>query len=261
MSEVDRIYKQHFRKNFANYEANFPASNPIELGDYGVVKNGYFERYGNIRDKELFGIDFKTIPDDYSSYETFKSEGSVGITSNAKGDIGISGVPLIKARIDFTFSADKSLFFSSAGVKYIHMDNLVNIGNSLIELYKQNKWKKKYVLVTSIIEAQTTLILISGSSQCNVTVEAKSDVIKEIDLMDVNTEIGVKSFSNVSYHIIAPHCNVGFSLSRVYNPLFVGPEFKNAKYSTNVFASLDYNKEADAKGLVFGNILPGSYDV
>jgi hypothetical protein len=258
MAQADRIYKLQFRKHFTNHEANFPPSRPIELGAYGVMENGYFKRYGNIKD--TFGIAYTPIPDESPSYETFKSEGSVGVKVGAKGDIGAGGVPLLKAQIEFSFSSEKSLFFSSAGVKYIQMKSLDSVGERLVELYKQNKWKKKYVLVSSILEAGNTLILISGSAQCNVVVEAKSDKIKELDLADGSIEFGIKASSQVSYEILTPECQLGFSLSRVYNPLFVGPDFKFAKNRAQVFASLDHDKTADAKGLVFGNIIPGTYD-
>lgn len=259
MAQSDRIFKQHFRKHFTNHEANFPPSRPIDLGAYGVMEHGYFKRYGNIKD--TFGIKYTPMPDESPSYETFQSDGSVGIKVGAKGDIGVSGVPLLKAQIEFNFSSEKSLFFSAAGVKYIQMKSLDSVGERLVELYKQNKWKKKYVLVSSILEAGNTLILISGSDQCNVVVEAKSDAIKEIDLANASAEFGFKTSSKVSYQILTPQCQLGFSLSRVYNPLFAGPDYKVAKNRTEVFASLDYDKTADAKGLVFGNIIPGTYDV
>lgn len=259
MAQADRIYKLHFRKHFTNHEANFPPSRPIELGAYGVMENGYFKRYGNIKD--TFGIVYEPLPDDNPSYETFKSEGSVGVKVGAKGDIGTGGVPLLKSQIEFSFSSDKSLFFSSAGVKYIQMKNLDYVGQQLVELYKQNKWKKKYVLISSVLEAGNTLILISGSDQCNVVVEAKSAELQELDLANISAEFRIKFSSQVSYEILTPNCQLGFSLARVYNPLFVGPDYKVAKNRVDVFTSLDNDKSADVNGLVFGNIIPGTYEV
>jgi len=141
------------------------------------------------------------------------------------------------------------------------MDNLDTIGERILELYKQKKWKKKYVLVSTILEAGNALILISGSDQCNVVVEAKSDAIKELNLADVSAEFSIKTSSNVSYEILTPKCQIGFSLSRIHNPLFVGPHYKVATPGTEVFTNLDNDEVADAKGLVFGNIIPGTYDV
>ena len=259
MAQADRIYKRHFRKHFANHEANFPPSRPIEIGAYGVIERGYFKRYGNI--KEKFGIAYEILPDESPSYETFKSEGSVGITFGAKGDTGVGGVPLVKAQVCFSFSAEKSLFFSAANVRYLQMKDLATVGEKLIALYKNDLWKKKYVLVSTVLDAGTTLILISGSDQCNVVFEAKSEEIKAIDLSNAGIEIGFKTSSKVSYEILSPGCQLGFSLTRVYNPLFAGPDYKFAMNNTEVFSALDNDNGADAKGLVFGNIIPGVYDV
>lgn len=259
MAQADRIFKQHFSKHFTNHEANFPPTRPIELGAYGIMENGYFKRYGNIN--EQFGIEFTIVPDNSPSYENFKSDGSVGIDFKAKGDIGSTGVPLLKAQIGFSFSSEKSLFFSAAGVKYLQINNLAVVGEKIIELYRQGKWKKKYVVVSSILEAGNSLILISGSDQCNVIIEAKSDQIHEIDLTNTEIQFGIKTSSRVSYEILTEECQLGFSLSKVYNPLFAGPDFRNALSRLEVSANLDNNKTADLNGLVFGNIAPGTYDI
>ncbi len=259
MAQADRIFKRHFSKHFTNHEGNFPPTRPIELGAYGVMENGYFRRYGNI--KADFGINFTVAPDDSPSYENFKSEGSVGIDFKAKGDIGAAGAPLLKAQVGFTFSSENSLFFSAAGVRYLQIGDLRGVGERLKELYNQGQWKKKYVLVSSVLEAGNTLLLISGADQCHVVIEAKSDEIQQIDLANVEAEFGIKTSSRVSYQILTDKCQIGFSLSKIYNPLFAGPDFKGALSRLEVSANLDNNKAADVDGVVFGNIVPGAYEI
>jgi len=259
MAQIDQIYKQQFRKHFSNHEANFPPTRPIEIGAYGVMERGYFKRYGNIKD--TFGIDFIILPDNDPSYETFKSEGSLSISNCSKGDIGLNGQPLIKAQICFGLSSEKSLFFSAADVRYMQIKNLDVIGQKILDLYKQKIWKKKFLLVSTVLEAGNSFILISGSTQSSAVIEAKTDETINIDLSNVNTEFNIKSTDKVSYEVITSKCQIGFSLSRVFNPLFIDADYKTKKNNSDLFSELDNNESIDLKGITFGNVFPGIFDI
>src|SRR5690349_18028756 len=110
-AQVDRIYKLAFRRNFTNYEGNFPPNRQLLLGDYGVMKNGYFSRLGNIADIHA-DLKVKVLKDLSPGHETFKSSGSVSFQSTAKGEMLVSGAAL-KASIDIEFESENSVFFSS----------------------------------------------------------------------------------------------------------------------------------------------------
>ena len=254
MPQADQIFRNSFRKHFTNHEANYPPTTPIAIGDFGEMRNGYFVRLGNI--KNSFGLDYSILGDDDPTYEQFKSEGSVEVNFKAKGDIAAGGVPIAKAQVELKFTSDKSFFFSSAEVRYLQMDNLYEIGQKLVELYDNDTWKKRFVLVSRVLEGRNTVIVISGSSGAHVMIEAETGEIPNVDLANANGKIGFKSSSNLSYQIIAPgNLQIGFGLSRVYNPIFNKPVFKTRETMSHTFAKMDNSREVDREGVVFGDVL------
>ena len=219
MSQADRILKTEFRKHFTNHEANYPVSRPIELGDYGVIVNGYYSRKGNIRSK---GVTFTARPRSTgTSHEAFKSEGSVEVESNVKGTISADGVPIVNASIDLTFNNDKSIFYSSADVHYLEIDNVDDVGNQILNLYDNDQWEKRFVVVTTVIEANNAIIAISGQSGAKAVITADSPAIEEIDLGDASVDFTISATSTVQYDIsFNGPCQIGFALSKVHKSLF-----------------------------------------
>src|SRR4051812_35215373 len=106
-AQTDRIYKLAFRKNFTNYEGNFPPGRPLALGDYGVMKNGYFTRVDNVKS---LGLNFEIQKDLSPSHETFKSSSSVNFASNAKDDLLPGGGKVAKANIEIGFTSESTVF-------------------------------------------------------------------------------------------------------------------------------------------------------
>jgi hypothetical protein len=259
MPQADRIFKRAFRKHFSNHEANFPPSKEIALGDYGIFRNGYFEKLGNIQDAP-FSIKFKAKPDNAPTSEEFQSEGKVSVKNIAKGEL-INGVPAAKAAIDIGFNASSALYFSSAKVTYLQIDNLYEIGSKVIKAYKEKKWKKNFVLVSRILQGANTVIVISGSAACSVTIEAESPRVEKINLSDTKASLQFSRSNEVSYKVISrENCAIGFGISKVYNPLFNGPSFKKFRSAPEIFNELDLDSSIDKGNLVFGDVLPQNYD-
>ncbi len=253
MPQADLIFKKTFRKHFTNHEANFPPTTPVAIGDFGEMRNGYFVRLGNIK---TMGIEYDILPDNDPSHEQFKSEGSVEVSFKAKGDISNGGVPLAKAQVEVKFASEKSFFFSSAEVRYLQIENLYEVGERIISLYEQGVWEKRFVLVSRLLEGMNTIILMSGSAGGNVVIEAETADIPNIDLANASAKLGFKFSSSLSYQIIAPtKLQIGFGLSRIYNPIFNKPVFKVKETLNHTFAKMDHDKAIDRQGLVFGDVL------
>ena len=253
-AQSDRIFRKEFAKHFTNHHANFPPTQPIELGDFGVLDNGFFRKLGGI--KSVYGIEFEQIPDNNPTNEEFKSDSSVSVSFVAKGDITPGGTPAIKASLDLGFSSSKSLFFSAAKVSYVAIKDLVVVGDKILQLQKEGRWKKNYVLVGTILKADRVILIISGSSNASITIEAKSDAVPKIDLADLSMKLEVKKSSNVAHQIVADdNLVIGFALSRVYNRIFQDPIFKTRQMVEYQSAVLDF-KTSDEDELTFGTISP-----
>lgn len=256
MSQVDRIYKLAFRKNFTNHECNFPPSKTVGLGDYGVMKNGFFSRLGNISDPKV-GLTFDVDIDENPTRETFKSTNDITVSFLAKGAINAEGIVMPKAQVEVAFGSSKAVYFSAAAVLYNEIKDIATLGEQILNLYKEDKWKKEYVIVTRVFQGKNVIILISGTSNCKVNIEADASV-PNIDLADANVKLNISHSSQTAYEIISNDvCQIGMGFSRVYDNFFIKPNFKTGTTNNELFAALDHTK---SKNVVFGDISPESLD-
>jgi hypothetical protein len=252
-SQIDRIYKLAFRRNFTNYEGNFPLNRQLLLGDYGVIKNGYFSRLGNIQDQSI-GLNFEILKDTSPAHETFKSSNNTSFNFTGKGDI-VAGAAAPKAALEISFAEENAVFFSSAEVLYNEIKDIATLGNQLMQLYLQEKWKKEYYVITRLIEGKNSVIVISGSSNCSVSIEGKTDP-KTIDLANASLKLGFKNIQQTAYEVIFDDvCQLGMGLSRIYDTIFIKPKFKNS--ASELFAALDHT---NTTSVAFGDVMPQSLD-
>ncbi len=68
-------YNRVLRRHTLHFAAWSPISDPYAVGDYGLLRNGIFQKLGHIRD---FGVQFETEPGhpvtfDFSSTQTSTS--------------------------------------------------------------------------------------------------------------------------------------------------------------------------------------------
>jgi len=250
--QADRIFRKAFNRHFTNHHANFPPSRPISIGDFGVIENNYIKVIGNI--KSIYGIDYDILNDDSPTIEEFNSSDSVSISFTGKGELKPSGSIAAKACVDISFSSESSFFFSAGEVSYNSMKDIVLIGERIIKLYKEKKWKKEYVLITNLLQAKRTVLVISGASESSISIEAQSDSVLKLKLHDLSAKIDFGSSSKVAYKIIGDDIlQIGMGLSKVYNPIFQEPViktrgFKNAleqidNTDTVIFGNIDLSKE------------------
>jgi hypothetical protein len=153
------------------------------------------------------------------------------------------------------------LYFTSAAVTYLQIANLYEVGQRILLAYKEKRWRKNFVLISRIIQGANTIIVISGSDDCNVIIEAKNSAVKKINLADAKMDLQFSKSHQVNYKIISKeNCGIGFGISKVYNPLFNGPSFKKFKSNPKIFNALDLDEKVDHNNLAFGDVFPSHYD-
>jgi len=179
--------------------ANFPLNRPIALGDYGVLKDGIFERLGNIGQ---LGIRFQTVTGTGQSTFQYKSKGNVDFALTAKGDIQPGGVPAVRAGIELKFSSENAVFFVASGCRATAIDNLRAVEAALIRLLDQGQWETGFYVVTEVNQASKTTAIASADRTCEVKLEVDSPAIEAIHLGDASLTLHVKRSRNTSLEIV-----------------------------------------------------------
>src|SRR5687768_3879403 len=151
--------------------AVFPPNRPVNLGDYGVLRDHVFERLGNVTQ---LGITFQTIDGSGQTSFQFKSKGKVEFSLFGKGDIQPGGVPAVRAGIELKFGRANAVFFAAAGCTVRAIDDLRKIESALIALLNQGRWEPDFYVVTEINHSARTTSIASADSDCEVRLDATS---------------------------------------------------------------------------------------
>ena len=187
---------QHFRILFANW----PPGQPLELGDYGIVKGSMFMRMGNISE---FKIPFTTRVDQTKDPMHFESSGSVKVVFKAKGSATAGGLMNTKAGFQINFSNKKATFFNAAKCAVNSIESKAVLGKVILRLKDEGKWDKQHAIITEIVTAGSTTIIISKEKSASISIEAKSDSVKTIDLADASIGLNSTSEEGIGFNTIA----------------------------------------------------------
>jgi len=200
MKKAYDIYTEAIRDHFKVFYANWPIGEPIKLGDYGIMNGRIFIREGNIIDD--YDIQFQSRIDTTQDHYYFKSTDSVKVEFFPKGSYIQPGMPRIKASMKIDFASEESVFFNAAGIKNHSIENLAKLGESILAMFKQKNWSEKRVIVTRLVQADSTTIIISGKSGASITLGAEGEAIPNIDLADASIRMSVRVDDGVAFKII-----------------------------------------------------------
>ncbi len=193
------IYCNEIHDNLRPLYGNWHPGTPVGLGDYGELRNGVFVRLGNIRDLR---VAFSVRDDPTQDQITFSSQGKTEVTLAAAGAVA-TGMPVtVKASIDIAFGSEKAVFFNASKCKYITITDLVALGKEIMRLFESDSWDRSWSIVTQVVEAASTTVVVSGSSSASVRLEALGDV-PNINLADASVKLGVATSKNVGLTIAA----------------------------------------------------------
>lgn len=82
MTSIAKIYTETVYENLKPLHANWEPGRPVQLGDFGVMRDRTFIYLGNIRDQK---IEFSARTDPASDHKFFASEGTTDVKFQAKG--------------------------------------------------------------------------------------------------------------------------------------------------------------------------------
>jgi hypothetical protein len=235
-SSIAKIYADTVRENqrvlYGVWEPGFP----VQLGDYGVMKGNIFVQLGNLRDiDEMRNFKITKRTDNTKDEKFFTSQKGVQFELKPKVAASTKGAP-IKASIDINFTKENSVFFNAAECQFEMIENKFQVGQKLLEIYKQgkDKWKREFVLVTDRVIAKRALILISTSNDYSISFEADSK-ITAIDLAKASLGLSMKSQKSSGYKVVTEEgLTPLIGLSKIQSKfLWIGSDFKpiSAKYN------------------------------
>ena len=192
MAQTDTTYLKELQKNLGYFAAWLP-SDSFELGEYGAMDGKQFERLGRVN---------RWITPNPSS----KSGGTIFYTSKGdvswKVDFGVADASK-KASVDvkISFKKKSSIFFLAQETTVVTTNNLRQVGEKLVDVYKEKgkDWKLEYVWISDLVKAKRLLVLIALESGVSVTLSGKLPItyqgkeVAELDLRELSLTKGMSS--------------------------------------------------------------------
>jgi hypothetical protein len=193
------IYLAEMHRRFG-YLATWLPNIPVELGDVGVLRRDSFEPITTLKD---LGIEFSiTTATDKINLE-YASFGCVE-TSFSAGEEGIPGTPAVDASVNLVFSKENAVVFAAAQCLPKRIANQRTLGEAVLQFHEADRWNPRWVVVTELLDAKATTILISGQAHAEMSLSAKSSLGGSlISLADADAGVSVKSARGVGLKIVA----------------------------------------------------------
>jgi hypothetical protein len=192
-----KIYCKKVRED-KNYFANWDFRTTFEVGDFGVVENFIFQKYGNIKKKKWSKIKVGTYPG--NGWTDFNSSG----VSRTKGWADLSTDP-VKAKFGIKFNKDHSFYGRFNFHKTTRLENLHDVSFDLREKWTteptKNGWYKDYCLVSEVFFAKPSFLIIGSKKNTRVNVEGKAPKTALLDLLDLKAGMSIKSDNELSQTI------------------------------------------------------------
>ncbi len=200
MAYIVDVYTDAVYNNLRPLRANWEPSQPIKLGDYGLLAGESFQRLGAVG---ALGIAIgSTIDEDLRDQKIFSSASDMTVTFTAKGNASTNPGVNVDASVNISFASKNSVFFNAAGCGYSMIGDKAALGATIMQMYNQGTWRREWVVITDLIRAKATTIAVSNANDANIVLQADGS-IPQINLADTSIGLTVKSATNVGYQVIA----------------------------------------------------------
>lgn len=167
------------------HAAWLPITTPYQLGDYGLISDGVFQKLGNIKE---FNISF-TQEDGEEASLSFVSDNTTAVdaSTGAQVDLNIGGE--IKANVTYKFNSDKALLVKAPVIKVTAMSNVNQVAQ---QLKKADGWKNIFKVVFQVFVAKNPLVLATIAAGTEVTIGAKADALPQFNIGNAEAKFSLK---------------------------------------------------------------------
>lgn len=245
---TSKKYTRELYRQFRYYASWLPGT-PLSLGDIGILQGKEFVKKTNLNNLNL---DFEILEDSTPSQISHYSKGGVSISAKIAGTAPVLGSILSEAEagISVSFNSENSVLFKANGTYNHTIKDQAKLAESILSLYAKGKWDKDYLVITELVEADSSTIIISNSKDAKIELTANANVnLGQLDIANADIGLSPKISKDLYTEIVA---NKGltplFKLSKVQTKIFQEPIFeatkmrgmKNEQLNTGINREFDY---------------------
>jgi len=198
---VNRTYTRELKENL-NYTATWLPNLRLSLGDVGVLHKHSFTYRTSLAH---LGIPFGESGPGASAAYSHVSSGSVQRDIKLAGKAPVAGSVLADADagITFSFSSTHAVVFLASDCTIRVIADQEPLRKAILEAYAAGGWEKDHVVVTELVMAGATTIIISEGSAGRYELRAKAGVMPTLEAMNVDGNFSLVHDSQIGFNCLA----------------------------------------------------------
>jgi hypothetical protein len=219
---ISKQYTKELRDN-TNYSAIWLPTLTVQPGDVGRITNYEYEPVTTLTE---LNIPFSIVKGHVAADINYASANAVSIVVKTAGQAPLVGSLLAQAEagVMIKFSRENAVVFRAAHCKSSSIKDRLSLENEIIARYKNGDWKEDYVVVTEVVSAASSTILISSGKNAQMDLKAGGKINPGgFNLADVDAQFQVIQESNVATKILAANGLTPLFKSAGIKKLFLRP--------------------------------------
>lgn len=200
---TQETYTRELRDNL-NYTATWLPNLQLKLGDVGVLSKYEFTYRTNLKN---LGIPFQEGKPGSAATYSYLSSDSVKRDIKLAGTAPAAGSMLadVDAGISFSFSRKDAVVFLATGCTVRTIANQEPIKRAILEAYGNGAgtWEQDYVVVTELVSAASTTIIISEGSAGQFELRAKAGLNPTFEAINTDGNFTLAHEAQIGFNCLA----------------------------------------------------------
>jgi len=249
MAKVHHLYSKEIYSNL-RYRPTWLPGTPITLGSVGLIEGGIFRAITSL---DKLDIPFEELIDTDRDSIDYSSSSGVSITFKAAGETNakFEAIGSASAGVLIEFSRSGAVVLQFRGAANHRIADQPALYRKLLHsivIGDEEKWQRKWVVITEVVQSESATIVISNSSNSKLELEA-SGSIKPTSLVDLSGKLSVAKEFHVGTKIISESGLTplyrGVRVKRKFLWLFdeVQPASSDTPDALDIFADADPDED------------------
>lgn len=177
----------------------------LELGDLGVMEGDRFARRSTLQAE--VGVSPGDVREGNQGSLSYRSNGAVEVIVGGGGKMADPGALLAKggADIEVVFAKENAILLDMVGCTARQLEDQLALGSKILELWAENEWDPEWAVVTEVVEADSTTVLMSAGNKAAVSLKANAalEITEAISLADARLRLQRVRSSGIGFEALA----------------------------------------------------------
>jgi hypothetical protein len=237
-------YAKEIHDQYGYLAAWLPTAN-MQVGDIGTIKDGIFEKTGNLKD---LGISFTSQADPQTGDYEYASTNAVSIEFKAAGSAPVAGgAAKADANVGISFTRPDAVLFQASGCKTLTLSDLPKVTDAILSQYRAGKWPSDWVVVTDVVSSAATTVLISSGTNAHIDLSVTGNLgTSKASLANADAKFEITKSSAIGTRIVG---------AKKSTPLFKASGIKTSFFHDPVLMKKAIGDDAKLIPLDFINLV------